>query len=71
MTGLTSQDAIEEFLKQGIHNRIVKRAVWPEGNMLVLNENDVFRKNTEGTESELTSEDLAATDWTLDENELL
>ena len=39
--------------------------------MLVLNENDVFRKNTEGTESELTSEDLAATDWTLDENELL
>ena len=71
MTGLTSQDAIQEFLNQGVHNRIVKRSIWPRGNVLVMDENDVFRRNTEGTMSELTNEDLAATDWTLDEGEFL
>lgn len=71
MTGLTSQAAIEEFLKQGVHNRIVKRAIWPSGNYLVLDGNDVLRANTEGTHSELTPQDLEATDWTLDEEEFL
>ena len=71
MTGLSSQTAIEEFVKQGVHNRIVKRAIWPAGNMLVLDGNDVYRLNTEGTMSERTDEDLDATDWFLDEGEFL
>lgn len=71
MTGLSSQTAIEEFVKQGVHNRIVKRAIWPEGNLLVLDGNDVLRLNTDGSMSELTTMDLDATDWILDEGEFL
>lgn len=71
MNGLTSEVAIEEFLKQGVHNRVAKRAIWPEGNTLVQVGEDVFRLNADGTTSELTDEDLEATDWALNEHEFL
>ena len=71
MDGLTSQTVIEEFLKQGVHNRVAKRAGWPAGNTLVLNGEDVLRLNTDGTMSELSDEDLGASDWALDEHEFL
>ena len=71
MDGLTSQVAIEEFLKQGVHNRVVRRSFWPAGNLLVMNGDDVFRLHGDGVMTELTDEDLRATDWTLNEHEFL
>jgi hypothetical protein len=71
MDGLTSQTAIEEFLKQGVHSRVAKRAVWPTGNTLVVDGEDVVRLNADGTMTELTDEDLDATDWALNEHEFL
>ncbi len=71
MDGLTSQTAIEEFVKQGIHSRAAKRASWPAGNILFLNGEDVLRLNSDGTLTELSDEDLDATDWTLNEHEFL
>ena len=71
MDGLTSQVAIEEFLKQGVHSRVAKRAVWPTGNTLVQDGEDVLRLNTDRRMTELSDEDLDATDWTLNEHEFL
>ena len=71
MNGLTSQVAIEEFLKQGVHNRVAKRAIWPDGNTLVIDGDDVLRLNTDGTMTELSTEDLNATDWAINEHEFL
>lgn len=71
MDGLTSQTAIEEFLKQGVHNRVVRRRSWPVGNLLAMDGEEVFRLHLDGTMTELSGEDLDATDWALDEHEFL
>lgn len=72
MDGLTSQVAIEEFLKQGVaHSRKVWRRAWPLGNLLVEKDGSVARMDREGILTELTEEDLNAIDWTLDEHEFL
>jgi len=71
MDGLTSQTAIEEFLKQGVHTRIVRRASWPIDSVLIADGEGVLRTHPTGDTSELSDEDLAAEDWTLDEGEFL
>ena len=71
MDGLTSQTAIEEFLKQGVHDRIVRRSSWPMGMVLVLDGEDVLGLDSLGNQFELSSEDLAGTDWAINEREFL
>lgn len=71
MDGLSSQVAIEEFLKQGVHNRVATRAAWPTGNLLVIDGEGVSRSHPTGVLTELTEEDLDANDWMLNEDEFL
>lgn len=71
MDQLTSEVAIEEFLKQGVHNRIVRRPMWPVGDLLAIDGEGVARLSTDGALYELTGEDLDATDWIIDETEFL
>ena len=63
--------AIEEFLKQGVHNRVAARAGWPVGTLLVQNGEGVAKVDLTGIVYDLSDADLDATDWTLNEHEFL
>ena len=71
MDGLSSEVAIDEFLKQGVHNRVARRSAWSIGSLLTTAGEEVFRLDSDGVMTELTNEDLSATDWTLNEHEFL